>query len=64
MDGVARERLICEAERRLGDSRAAHLFLTVPHPRLGGMTPLEAAASREGERRVRELLAGAAPVPA
>jgi putative toxin-antitoxin system antitoxin component (TIGR02293 family) len=49
-------RLVALAEGVWGDPSRAHQFLTQPHPRLGGETPLEAALSEPGGREVEQLL--------
>lgn len=45
-----------EARRLWNDDDAAEMFLTRPHPRLGGGRPIDVAVSEGGYQAVRELL--------
>src|ERR1700733_3418055 len=49
-------RVIATAEHTWGDRQDAREWLTKPHPELGKRTPLEAAMTELGARRVEELL--------
>jgi putative toxin-antitoxin system antitoxin component (TIGR02293 family) len=50
--------VVRETRRLYGDNReAAERFLTAPHSRFGGKSPILAAASEGGAQAVRELLA-------
>ena len=49
-------RLFVQARRALGTEAEAGGFLTTPHNELDGRTPLEAAATDLGARRVERLL--------
>lgn len=49
-------RVIATAEYVWEDEEAVRRFLKSPHPELGGRTPLEAAYTELGARRVEELL--------
>lgn len=49
-------RVIAAAEFAWNDEADAREWLTKPHPELGNRTPLEAATSELGARRVEDLL--------
>ena len=50
--------VVREARRLYGnDAEAAERFLTAPHARFGGQSPILAAATEGGAQAVRELLA-------
>lgn len=49
-------RLAVHARRALGTEAEARAFLTTPHPRLDGRTPLDAAMTDLGTRRVEAVL--------
>ncbi|HLB86569.1 MAG TPA: MbcA/ParS/Xre antitoxin family protein [Terriglobales bacterium] len=61
LEGVTlSDRLACLAdlaERVWGDREAARQFLTRPHPMLDGRTPVDAAITEDGARRVERILA-------
>ncbi len=50
-------RVVAAARRVWGDGGDLANFLTTPHPMLEGRTPLEAARSEIGARRVEQILA-------
>jgi putative toxin-antitoxin system antitoxin component (TIGR02293 family) len=50
-------RIVAMTEDVWGDRQSAAEFLARPHPKLGGRTPLEMAATDLGVRQVEELLA-------
>ncbi len=49
-------RVIAAAEYAWDDRESAHEWLKAPHPELNGRTPLEAARSELGARRVESIL--------
>jgi uncharacterized protein (DUF2384 family) len=55
--GLARQaRLFAHASRALGTEVEARAFMRTPHPELGGLSPLGAARTDPGVRRVEEIL--------
>ena len=48
--------LLVLASRACGSQAAGRLWLTTPHPGLGGASPIDRAATPEGEDEVRRLL--------
>lgn len=51
-------RLVAMVESVWDDAAASQRFLTTPHRRLGGHTPLQMASQELGVRQVEEILAG------
>jgi len=49
-------RLFVHANRALGSKPEAREFMTTPHPRLDGRSPLDAARTDLGARRVEQIL--------
>jgi putative toxin-antitoxin system antitoxin component (TIGR02293 family) len=49
-------RLLVHARRALGTEEEAREFMTTPHPRLDGRSPVEAARTDLGARRVEQIL--------
>ncbi|MBS0561420.1 MAG: DUF2384 domain-containing protein [Proteobacteria bacterium] len=49
-------RLFVQARRALGSEAEARAFMTTPHPRLEGRTPLDAAKTDLGARRAEHIL--------
>lgn len=49
-------RLFVHARRALGTEDEARAFMTEPHPELGGRSPLDAARTDLGTRRVEQIL--------
>ncbi len=49
-------RLFVHARRALGSEEEARVFVTAPHPELEGRSPLEAARTDLGTRRVEQIL--------
>jgi putative toxin-antitoxin system antitoxin component (TIGR02293 family) len=49
-------RLAVHARRALGTADEARAFMTTPHPELGGRSPLGAARTDLGTRRVEQIL--------
>lgn len=49
-------RLFVHARRALGSAAEARAFMTAPHPRLDGRTPVEAARTDLGTRRTEQIL--------
>jgi putative toxin-antitoxin system antitoxin component (TIGR02293 family) len=49
-------RLLVHARRALGTEEEAREFMTSPHPRLDGRSPVEAARTDLGTRRVEQIL--------
>lgn len=49
-------RLLVHARRALGSKVEAREFMTTPHPQLDGRSPLEAARTDLGARRVEQIL--------
>ncbi len=49
-------RLLVHARRALGTEEEAREFMTTPHPRLDGRSPVEAARTDLGTRRTEGIL--------
>ena len=49
-------RLFVHARRALGTEAEAREFMTTPHPRLDGRSPIEAAKTDLGTRRAEQIL--------